>query len=408
MTIVRLGLNGDFGFIEFDDNQEIPYICESQFHRWSKVYDRTKDLELSSVGTDQAVKWQALRTLTSETSVLSMDSTYLSGLVQTFSNDFDLMAIDSPIAAALQQGNRDPVATRLPVRHDSALVEARLAEFRAAAVAIRAVTDRPDPRALHLTMLESSLSDITSQLDHINEKIFDLRERASSVASDFQSLEASAKNSASDAERSAVESIQKAAIASLDTINISVSEFWNSVKEKKAVIDSEKNSIIFDKPVRFWNEERKRHGDNAKKRIILAVWSAILTAILTPVVVLKVFEFSWRYLPYASLSTARLVFAGVSGLTVLTFGLWGTRIAVRSYMAEEHLKNDALNRVAITNAFIKLQAAVGMSDADRAILLNTIMRPSQDGIVQDDGLPPTMPSAILAKAIDQAASLTKR
>lgn len=196
MTIVRLGLNGDFGFIEFDDNQEIPFICESQFHRWSKVYDRTKDLELSSVGTDQAVKWQALRTLTSETSVLSMDSTYLSGLVQTFSNDFDLMAIDSPIAAALQQGNRDPVATRLPVRHDSALVEARLAEFRAAAVAIRAVTDRPDPRALHLTMLESSLSDITSQLDHINEKIFDLRERASSVASDFQSLEASAKNSA--------------------------------------------------------------------------------------------------------------------------------------------------------------------------------------------------------------------
>ena len=74
-------------------------------------------------------------------------------------------------------------------------------------------------------------------------------------------------------------------------------------------------------------------------------------------------------------------------------------------MTEQHLKNDCVNRATIVDVFIKMRASVEMDEKDRGFMIQSIMRPTQDGIVQDDGLPNGQPASILVQLLDSAKKL---
>lgn len=407
METINLGRSGDLGVIQFNEIDDLRDICDIERTNWTRLASRTRDESVINLCHSQLFKWQCLLELIENGDLSKIQSQYISGFVDTFANDNELITFDSNTGSAIVSGKTDQ-NFHWPRFNDHDEVAKRKDQFLSAIVAIRSITDRPDPRVLHLEMMANQMSEII-------EKISDLEIRSSEALSEidkktieFQNIQKSSEKILASDTQSIREELKITSQSATENYQNFLQKFSDSISEYQNVIDAAKNAEILERPIRRWVAERKAHAKNAAQRLKAAAAFGFMTAIFTPVTVLIVFDKSWRFLPYESLNTARLIFSGVSGLTVLTFGLWASRIAVRSYMAEEHLKNDASNRIAITNAFIKLQASVGATDDDRKILLNTIMRPSQDGIVHDDGLPPTMPAAIVAKALDQAASLAKR
>ncbi len=89
-------------------------------------------------------------------------------------------------------------------------------------------------------------------------------------------------------------------------------------------------------------------------------------------------------------------------LTIFTVALWFTRLQMKLYLAERHMRLDAREREAFTKAYIGLLSAGDTSKeaADqRAVVYGALFRPSSDGTVKDDGgLDPAI-SAALSKLL---------
>lgn len=72
---------------------------------------------------------------------------------------------------------------------------------------------------------------------------------------------------------------------------------------------------------------------------------------------------------------------------LFTFIIWGARIIARSYLSNQHLKTDALERRTMIMTYLALTHKNKISEAERALVLEPIFRPTSDGLVKDDGAP---------------------
>ncbi|WP_432449874.1 DUF6161 domain-containing protein [Aliiroseovarius marinus] len=97
-----------------------------------------------------------------------------------------------------------------------------------------------------------------------------------------------------------------------------------------------------------------------------------------------------------------MVVAGCA-LTLLTLGLWFTRIQMKQFLAERHLALDARERCAFAQSYLSLLAqGDGAHDEaidQRALVYAALFRPSSDGIVKDDGGVDPSISAALSKLL---------
>lgn len=112
------------------------------------------------------------------------------------------------------------------------------------------------------------------------------------------------------------------------------------------------------------------------------------------------------------------VFGGIAGALVLEFGVaallfictewpdtvelsllalgallavWSVRLLVRMYLSHLHLETDAGERVVMLQTYLALVDGNHLSDKeDRKLVLEPLFRPTGDGIVKDEGLPPSI------------------
>lgn len=74
-----------------------------------------------------------------------------------------------------------------------------------------------------------------------------------------------------------------------------------------------------------------------------------------------------------------------------SFGIWVVRILVRIFLSNLHLSTDAEERVTMIKTYIAmLRDGQGPKDEDRQLVLQTMFRPSQIGLVKDEAAPPTV------------------
>jgi Family of unknown function (DUF6161) len=99
----------------------------------------------------------------------------------------------------------------------------------------------------------------------------------------------------------------------------------------------------------------------------------------------------------ASVSLASYVLLGLYVLLVTT-GLWGLRVLVKLYLSEHHLRADATERLTMTMTYLALTEKGAATDVDRTIILSALFRPSQDGVVKDEGIDPSIPH-LLSRAL---------
>ena len=73
------------------------------------------------------------------------------------------------------------------------------------------------------------------------------------------------------------------------------------------------------------------------------------------------------------------------------FALWGARLIVRMFLSHLHLLTDAAERVVMVKTYLSLLEGDQLADKeDRQLILNALFRPAADGIVKDEGIPPSM------------------
>lgn len=77
-------------------------------------------------------------------------------------------------------------------------------------------------------------------------------------------------------------------------------------------------------------------------------------------------------------------------LMMATLGFWLIRLIVRIFLSSLHLENDAAERVTMAKTYLALLRDDGLpKDGSIGAVLAALFRPTGDGIVKDEGLPPT-------------------
>lgn len=79
-----------------------------------------------------------------------------------------------------------------------------------------------------------------------------------------------------------------------------------------------------------------------------------------------------------------------SFILLATLCFWALRLLVRIFLSNMHLENDASERVTMAKTYLSLLRKGRLPEkSDISVVLAALFRPSGDGIVKDEGVPPT-------------------
>lgn len=158
-------------------------------------------------------------------------------------------------------------------------------------------------------------------------------------------------------------------------------------------------------PVRYWEKKRIRHrnwsfGSGAVTLVaMVTVWfllSAKLDAVKGGVVAgankLAASQAAIASKVQTAADTGGTWHFDVAVLVLLgTLSFWVIRLLVRVFLSHLHLENDAAERATMARTYLALLRRGKLPEGDDLkTVLAALFRPSGDGIVKDEGMPPSM------------------
>ena len=164
-------------------------------------------------------------------------------------------------------------------------------------------------------------------------------------------------------------------------------EFRDLMLEHRKELDAQRQSFVEEMglraPASYWTEKSKSHSNGAWRLGLLTF--GVLVGII------------WVLLGAPDLIDPRRGQDGkpdpwALGVLVLVgvFAVWVVRLLVRMFLSQLHLAQDAAERVTMATTYLSLHEGKQLEGAeDRKIILQALFRPSSDGIVKDEGLPPS-------------------
>jgi hypothetical protein len=149
-------------------------------------------------------------------------------------------------------------------------------------------------------------------------------------------------------------------------------------KRMKQIEDTFKTGQSLKAAVTYFTSKAKEHGDKAK----VFAWSAgIAGALIATGVALS---------PQALGNDPKPAQIGVA-LALAFLALWLLRVLVRLFFSNTHLSTDMKTRATLVETYLALiQEGGGIVDKDRARIVDLVFRPASDGLVKEDGAPPTL------------------
>lgn len=167
-------------------------------------------------------------------------------------------------------------------------------------------------------------------------------------------------------------------------------------KELKALIETYDQQMSLQKPVNYWKEKRDKHRKIACISFIFILAGMVLAFFG----LFQILKSPMEWLPFLSHfevknTETQISFAGLkvfytTGLILIAVTyFWLLRLLVRIFLSNVHLENDASERMTMVTTYLALLRDNSLDKKETvAPLLAAIFRPSGDGIVKDEGLPP--------------------
>lgn len=183
------------------------------------------------------------------------------------------------------------------------------------------------------------------------------------------------------------------------------------IKENDELQDRFLKQMRYRAPVALWEKRRASHAESAKNALLRFFLGAIafcivfgLTAIYGGPAIADAF------IPSACNPEVPETCKGISPRGVLlvtattliaSIGLWLLRFQMKVHLSERHLSLDAEERKAFAETFLALKEDKAVSEAQEAVVLQSLFRPTQDGIIKDDAAIDTSPAGLIANALSQ-------
>lgn len=195
---------------------------------------------------------------------------------------------------------------------------------------------------------------------------------------------------------SVIESIRKSERISRKLRRKKIEQANSAIKRINDTNSLYREQMRIKAPVEYWKEKARTHLNNANSYKYGLLWfsvpaSIVLLGVLSIIARLAISTATTEKPPAVYLVLVTI------GIVATTIAFWAARIFTRLFLSEHHLAIDAEERAVMAETYLALTATDAATEADRAIVLSTLFRPTADGIVKDDGAPDLSPASLLSK-----------
>jgi len=192
---------------------------------------------------------------------------------------------------------------------------------------------------------------------------------------------------------------------------ISRSSENNRAEEFQALINAFNLHMRLKRPVLLWEDREKEHAKNSED-----AWTKFRVAsfFLAVSAILIAFAFgdyiAQTFVPQGCVNGDELVCGSIAPkgpltismiLLIATVWLWYLRLQMKVHLSERHLALDARERRAFAETYLSLLKGNHVSGEHEAVVLQSLFRPTQDGIIKDDGGLDIGVAGLLSKALDR-------
>lgn len=186
-------------------------------------------------------------------------------------------------------------------------------------------------------------------------------------------------------------------------------------EKREAEFEAMKNAyeaqLRLQHPAKMWSERQANHEGNSNAAWNMFKWGAVAFLVLSAVFVF--FFGDWvadsfikkgcegNDVPSCRGISPKGPLVVATTLTVLTLGLWYLRLQMKLFLSERHLALDARERSAFAETYLSLVKKNAISSDQEVVVLQSLFRPTQDGIIQDDNGPDFAVAGLLARALEK-------
>ncbi|GGA51846.1 DUF6161 domain-containing protein [Pelagibacterium lentulum] len=149
-------------------------------------------------------------------------------------------------------------------------------------------------------------------------------------------------------------------------------------------------------PVSYWQAKAASHRKREGTLKNVAICYALGAGIVVVVALFCLAKFALQAASQEAHTSVLLIYAGI-GVVITTIGFWIGRVITRLYLSEAHLAVDAEERATMVQTYLALTNVNQASAEDRTIVLASLFRPTEDGIVKDDGAPDFSAAGVLSR-----------
>lgn len=185
---------------------------------------------------------------------------------------------------------------------------------------------------------------------------------------------------------SSLDDVKSAAEDSSEDIKTQVDAAYDKISN---LVKAGTSAIALSEPVKFWEQRRDIHNNNAKKYSKYAAISASVFAFVLFLSVLYGYAAGVTHTVFGYEITLPKTLAGVAViLLVSTGGIWATRIFVKLMMVNLTSEAESLERSTMIKTFVAMQAVdSSISHESQMLFYTTLFRPSNNTINEESTAP---------------------
>ena len=165
------------------------------------------------------------------------------------------------------------------------------------------------------------------------------------------------------------------------------------------------------RPVALWEERENEHSkksQDAWDKFRVATFALAFAAILVALVLGD--HIARTFVPQGCVIGTETICSSVSPkgpltiamiFLVATVWLWFLRLQMKIHLSERHLALDARERRAFAETYLSLLKGNQVSSQHESVILESLFRPTQDGIIKDEGGLDLSAAGVLSRALDR-------
>jgi hypothetical protein len=184
-----------------------------------------------------------------------------------------------------------------------------------------------------------------------------------------------------------------------------------NTEEFKALFEAFNAHLRLKRPVELWKERGEEHQVASSQAWRKFFWGAIVLAFAAVLVAFFLGGIiAESFIVPGCVSGTEPMCTRISArgplnisllLVVTTTWLWYLRLQMRIFLSERHLTLDARERMAFAETYLSLLKGAEVTREHETVVLQSLMRPTQDGIIKDESGPDFALSSLLAKALER-------